>query len=279
MRIGYTGWTWFLNEVTDPSTFTTNYKKYFEQFLLEVSNLGYETVENFSFLADYYKDQEAELMDQVDRYGLKFENLYFYFSNDPEKDIEKAKVYIEFMKKIGAHYMNMQGVMWKDTPFIRPTDRGGILKYAELANTIGKMCSEAGIKACMHPHMNTLVFMEDQVDLFMENTDPKYVYMCMDTAHTTLAGMHAPSFAKKWGKRMGYVHLKDVDPNENAHPEWPMKRFLPLGYGCVDFRGVVAALKEEGYDDILCVELDYQPVCNYKSAMDSRNYIRNVLGM
>ena len=52
MRIGYTGWTWFLNEVTDPSTYATNYKKYFEQFLLEVSNLGYETVENFSFLAD-----------------------------------------------------------------------------------------------------------------------------------------------------------------------------------------------------------------------------------
>ena len=49
MRIGYTGWTWFLNEVTDPSTYATNYKKYFEQFLLEVSNLGYETVENSVF--------------------------------------------------------------------------------------------------------------------------------------------------------------------------------------------------------------------------------------
>ena len=279
MKIGYTGWTWFLNEYTDPSTFGTFYKKYFEQFCLEASNLGYETIENFSFLADYYKDEADVLKEQFERYGLKFENLYFYFSNDFDADVEKAKGYIEFMKKIGAHYMNMQGLMWKDTPFIRPTDRDGVMEYARLANTVGKMCAEAGIKACMHPHMNTLVFKEDQIDLFMENTDPQYVYLCMDTAHTTLAGMHAPSFAKKWGKRMGYVHLKDIDPNENAHPEWPMKRFLPLGYGCVDFKGVVEALKEEGYDGILCVELDYQPVCNYKSAMDSRNYIRNVLGM
>lgn len=279
MKIGYTGWTWFLNEYTDPSTFGTFYKKYFEQFCLEASNLGYETIENFSFLADYYKDEADVLKEQFERYGLKFENLYFYFSNDFDADVEKAKGYIEFMKKIGAHYMNMQGFMWKDTPFIRPTDRDGVMEYARLANTIGKMCAEAGIKACMHPHMNTLVFKEDQIDLFMENTDPQYVYLCMDTAHTTLAGMHAPTFAKKWGKRMGYVHLKDIDPNENAHPEWPMKRFLPLGYGCVDFKGVVEALKEEGYDGILCVELDYQPVCNYKSAMDSRNYIRNVLGM
>ncbi len=279
MKIGYTGWTWFLNEYTDPSTFGTFYKKYFEQFCLEASNLGYETIENFSFLADYYKDEADVLKEQFERYGLKFENLYFYFSNDFDADVEKAKGYIEFMKKIGAHYMNMQGLMWKDTPFIRPTDRDGVMEYARLANTVGKMCAEAGIKACMHPHMNTLVFKEDQIDLFMENTDPQYVYLCMDTAHTTLAGMHAPTFAKKWGKRMGYVHLKDIDPNENAHPEWPMKRFLPLGYGCVDFKGVVEALKEEGYDGILCVELDYQPVCNYKSAMDSRNYIRNVLGM
>ena len=279
MKIGYTGWTWFLNEYTDPSTFGTFYKKYFEQFCLEASNLGYETIENFSFLADYYKDEADVLKEQFERYGLKFENLYFYFSNDFDADVEKAKGYIEFMKKIGAHYMNMQGFMWKDTPFIRPTDRDGVMEYARLANTVGKMCAEAGIKACMHPHMNTLVFKEDQIDLFMENTDPQYVYLCMDTAHTTLAGMHAPTFAKKWDKRMGYVHLKDIDPNENAHPEWPMKRFLPLGYGCVDFKGVVEALKEEGYDGILCVELDYQPVCNYKSAMDSRNYIRNVLGM
>lgn len=277
MRIGYTGWTWFLNEVNDPSTFATNYQKYFEQFLKEAADLGYETIENFSFLADYYMGQEKELKELVDRYGLKFENLYFYFSNDAEKDLEKAKQYLDFMQKIDAHYMNMQGVMWKDTPFLRPIDREGILRYAELANKIGRMCTERGIKACMHPHMNTLVFQEDQVDLFMENTDPDHVYMCMDTAHTTLAGMDAPRFAKKWGKRMGYVHLKDVDPNPDAHPEWPMKRFLPLGYGCVDFKGVVQALREEGYDDILCVELDYQPVCCYKSAMDSRNYIHNVL--
>ena len=173
----------------------------------------------------YVTAEEKELMEQVNRYGLKFENLYFYFSNDAEKDLEKAKGYIEFMKRIGAHSMNMQGVMWKDTPFIRPTDRSGVLEYAALADKIGKMCAEAGIKACMHPHMNTLVFQEEQVDLFMEHTDPRYVYLCMDTAHTTLAGMHAPNFAKKWGKRMGYVHLKDVDPDENAHPEWPMKRF------------------------------------------------------
>ena len=278
MKIGYTGWTWFSNEVTDSQVSAANYQKYFEQFLKEIADLGYETAENFSFLADYYKGQETEFVALVEKYGLKFENLYFYFSDDPEFDLKKAAEYIEFMKKVGAHYMNMQGVMWKDTPFLRPTNREGILQYAELANKIGAMCAGAGIRACLHPHANTRIFTEEQIDLFLENTDPRFVSLCIDTAHTTLAGINAPAAARKWGKRIGYVHLKDVDPDETLHPEWPMKRFLPLGYGCVDLKGVVTALKESGYDGILCVELDYQPVCNYKSAMDSRSYIHNVLG-
>lgn len=279
MKIGYTGWTWDTDEYRDWAPFNEFHKENFEQFLREVSNLGYETAENFSFIADYYEDDVQGFKDVVAKYNMKFENLYFYFTDDEAADCENAKKYVSFAKEVGAHHMNMQGVMWKDTPFNRPTDKETILSYARRSNVIGKMCAEAGIKACMHPHANTAVFTEEQIDLFVENTDPQYVWLCLDTAHITLAGMHAPTAAKKYGKRVGYMHLKDLDPNPEAHPEWPMRRFLPLGYGCVDFKGVVRSLKEEGYDGILCVELDYQPVCNYKSAMDSRNYLRNVLGL
>ena len=129
----------------------------------------------------------------------------------------------------------------------------------------------------MHPHANTALFHQDEIDLFMANTDPEYVFLCVDTAHTTLAGMDAPAFIRQYGKRVGYMHLKDIDPDASLNPEWPMKRFRPLGYGCVDFKGVVDELKNAGYDGILCVELDYQPVCNYRSAQISREYLHNVL--
>lgn len=277
MKIGYTGWTWDTDERREWAPFNEFHKENFEQFLREISNLGYETAENFSFIADYYDDDVQGFIDTMKRFHVKFENLYFYFSDDAEADERNAVKYIAFAKAVGAGHMNMQAVMWKDAPFVRPTDREAVLDYARRANRIGKLCAQAGIKACMHPHANTRVFTQEQVDLFMQNTDPAYVYLCVDTAHTTLAGMDVVAVARQYGKRVGYVHLKDLDPNPLAHPEWPMRRFLPLGYGCVDFKGFVSALKGEGYDGILCVELDYQPVCNYKSAMDSRNYIRNVL--
>lgn len=279
MRVGYTGWTWIQNERDNWNPINDRHKENFEQFLREVSDLGYETVENFNWIADYYADDIEGFKNVVSKYNLKFENLYFYFSNNPEKDYEEAEKYVKFMKATDVHYMNMQGVMWSDKPYQRPTNEETILSYAALANKIGKLCKENGIKACMHPHANTAVFTKEQIDVFMENTDPEYVYLCVDTAHTTLAGMYAPALIKEYGKRIGYMHLKDIDPDESLNPEWPMKRFRPLGYGCIDFKAVVKELRNAGYDDILCVELDYQPVCNYRSAQISREYIHNVLGL
>ena len=40
-----------------------------------------------------------------------------------------------------------------------------------------------------------------------------------------------------------------------------------------------AALEEEGFDGVLCVELDRPEVCNFHSAEVSRIYIRDVLGL
>ena len=80
---------------------------------------------------------------------------------------------------------------------------------------------------------------------------------------------------EKYADRIVYVHLKDVDPDQEEHAAWPMASFRPLGYGTVDFKGIYKVLKKHGYDGVLCVELDNPPVCNYKAAMDSRNYIHN----
>ena len=96
--------------------------------------------------------------------------------------------------------------------------------------------------ACFHPHANTPVFTEEQIDLLMANTNPELVTLCLDTAHTTLAGMDPVKAFDKYADRLGYVHLKDVDPDESVHPEWPMKRFRPLGVGTVDFKGIYNCL-------------------------------------
>lgn len=272
MKIAYTGWTWLINH-------QDNHKWEFEQFLKEVSDLGYDSVENFAFITKYFDNDAAAVNALLAKYKLELINLYLHFTGDPEADYQSAVDYVEFMNKTGTKYLNMQGVMWNDAPNDRPIDEKVIASYAELSNKIGKLCRDNGMVACFHPHFNTAVFHENEIDFFLENTDPELVSLCLDTAHTNIAGMDVVKAFDMYASRIAYVHFKDVDPDVTIHPEWPILRFLPLGNGTVDFKGVYKTLKNHGYDGVICVELDNQPVCNYKSAMVSRKYLHDVLGL
>ncbi|NLC27477.1 MAG: sugar phosphate isomerase/epimerase, partial [Campylobacteraceae bacterium] len=84
---------------------------------------------------------------------------------------------------------------------------------------------------------------------------------------------------KKYLDRIGYVHFKDVDPNAEEYEKWPMNAFCELGIGHINFKGIYKVLKNGGYDGVICVELDHRRVCNYKSAMISRRYLHDVLGI
>ena len=269
MRVAYTGWTWLVNH-------KDNHKWEFEQFLKEVADIGYDSVENFAFITGYFDNDADEVAGLLKKYGLHMANMYQHFSDDNDADYEKAVAYVDFMKKINSDHLNLQGTMWREEPWDRPINKERLLAYAEVSNKIGKLCSENGIKACMHPHANTAVFTEEDIDFYAANTDPDYVYLCMDTAHTLLGGMDPVKAFTKYAERIGYVHLKDVSPVE-AVPGQRMSRFVPLGMGTVDFLGVYNALKGGGYDGVLCVELDRPHICNYKSALISRQYIHNVL--
>lgn len=272
MRIAYTGWTWLVNH-------QDQYRFEFEQFLKAMRDLGYGAAENFAFIKGYFDGDASAVRALLDRYGVELANLYLHYSDDDEADYRAAVEYVDFMEKVGATHMNLQGTMWRDQPFSRPTDAQRVLGYATLSNRIGRLCESKGMKACFHPHMNTPVFTREQIELLLSNTDPRYVWLCLDTAHTVLAGMDPVEAVRRFGSRIGYMHLKDIDPDPNASPEWPMNRFLPLGMGTVDFKGIYKALRGFGYDGVLCVELDNPPVCNYHAAMVSRQYLHNAIGL
>ena len=269
MRAAYTGWTWLVNH-------QDNHKWEFEQSLKEAADLGYVAVENFAFIRDYFDNDADAVAQLLKKYNLEMANFYLHLSDDEEKDKQNAREGIAFMKKIGATFMNLQAIMWHDEPNERPTDEAVVKDYARRSEEIGKMCTEAGIKACFHPHANTHIFTEKEIDLLMANSTPGNLYLCLDTAHTMVAGMDVVSAFERFADRLAYVHFKDVDPDQNLAP---MKRFRALGDGVVDFKGVYNVLKKNGYDGVICVELDNPAVCNYKSAMVSARYLHDVLGL
>ena len=276
MKVAYTGWTWINNR--DPEAA----KRLLENSFRECKFLGYDYVENFAFIRDYYAENPQELVDLTKACGVNLVNLYGHFTFDVEKSLEIAKEQVKFLADIGGKWYNCQnGGFGDDGPSERPTNPEMIDKMCEITNRLGEYAKSFGVTVCFHPHYGTCVFSQEDIDYFAAHTNPEYVSFCFDTAHTTLAGICPVKLVHQYGSRIGYMHLKDVDTYalSKAEGRAKMASFRALGHGTVNFPAVKAALEEEGYDGVLCVELDRPEVCNFHSAEVSRIYIRDVLGL
>ena len=253
MKAAYTGWTWIHGDQETA-------KRQLEQSFKECKFLGYDTVENFAFIRDYYKDDPGELRKLADDCGVELVNLYGHFDLDIEGSLKRAMEQVDFLSEIGGKWYNCQHGGFGEEPFERPTDPKMIDTICEIVNRLGKYASEKGVTVCFHPHYGTCVFSQSDIDYFAAHTEPEYVSFCFDTAHTTLAGMDTYALSKAQGREK-------------------MASFRALGHGTVDFPAVKAALTEVGFDGVLCVELDQPEVCNFHSAEVSRIYLRDVLGI
>ncbi len=275
MQVAYTGWTWIKSGDRDLAV------RQLEDSFRDCKYIGYDHVENFAFISDYFEDP-SELKAIVDKYDLDLCNLYGHFMFDAEAEIAKAKKQIDFLAGVGGRWFNCQnGGFGDDGPRERPTDPEKLDVMCYIANTLGEYAIGKGVKLCFHPHYGTCVFNESDIDYFAEHTNPEYVYFCVDTAHTTVAGMDPEALIRKLGKRIAYMHLKDVDTYALRTAEGPQKMaaFRTLGHGTVNFPAVKAALEEVGYDGILCVELDNPKISNYHAAEVSRTFLRDVLDL
>ena len=147
---------------------------------------------------------------------------------------------------------------------------------------------EAGIRTVIHQHLGTLVESGDEVRRFLDATDPALVGVCLDTGHWTFGTGGEPAAAvRELRERIWLVHFKDADPAvmaESRRQGWDGLTstehgvFCELGKGCVDFPGVLAALREVGYEGWIVVEQDILPGMGdpRESARRNRAYLRSI---
>ena len=277
MKVAYTGWTWITHR-GDPE----GAKRDLEASFRECKYLGYDYVENFAFIRDFYAENPQELVDLQKKYDLSLVNLYGHFGFDEEEMLGIAKKQVEFLAAVGGKWYNCQNRGFGDEgPPERPTDPKMVDTMCRIANRLGEYAKTLGVTVNFHPHYGTCVFSQSDIDYFVKNTNPNHVSICIDTAHTVLAGIDPVGLIKQLGSRIQYMHLKDVDTYalSKADGRAKMGTFRALGLGTVNFPAVKAALEEIGYDGVLCVELDRPAIGNYNAAEWSRKYIKLALGL
>ncbi|NUP49886.1 MAG: TIM barrel protein [Catenulispora sp.] len=122
--------------------------------------------------------------------------------------------------------------------------------------------AELGIRACLHPHLGTMIETGEDVDRLLERS---VTPLCLDTGHLFAAGGDPALVARQAPDRILHTHVKDVDAALAArvradsltyHDAVRAGLYTRPGEGDADIAGVVAALEGNGYQGWYVLEQD-----------------------
>lgn len=139
-----------------------------------------------------------------------------------------------------------------------------------------------------HPHAETHVEYEDQIEALLAQTDPSRVSLCLDTGHHAYRGGDPVSFMRRHHRRIPYLHLKSVDREKQMQVERDKipfalavagDVFCEPSTGAVDFPAFLEVLREINYEGYAMVEQDMYPAPFDKPlpiAQRTRTYLREI---
>src|SRR6202453_4408587 len=151
----------------------------------------------------YYPDDAEGLMRHIFQMGVNFVSITggSATGNTRFEDLDSRQAVVEnhfamarFSRRFGCQ------VQKTNTGRRRPggTTDPDLKVMAGTLDVLGKrMSEELDMQLGVHPHLNSQLQTQHEVDFIMENTNPKYVGLVLDTGHFTMAGMDPISLGKK----------------------------------------------------------------------------------
>ena len=193
---------------------------------------------------------------------------------------------------VGGKHVVVIPEMWRDP------STGAVLEDRNLTaeqwqkkttgmNELGKaMFEKYGVRAQYHPHADSHVDTEENVYRFLDGTDGEFVNLCLDTGHISYCGGDNIAIIERAPERIGYLHLKQVDPEVRAKVEaedLPFGEAVKLGAMTEPPRGIpempplLAAVEKLGIDVFAIVEQDMYP-CEVDAPLPIAKRTRQYLG-
>lgn len=273
----------------------------FQQVLDEIKETGYLGTE----LGDwgYMPTDPAMLRAEIDKRGLTLLGAFVPVAlADEEQHAQGAEVALRVAKLMyEAGYGDAFVVLADENGTVRErtfnagriTPEMGLTKeqwkvYAAGAERIAKAVKDKyGIRTVFHHHCAGYVETPNEIETLLSLTDPKLVGLCLDMGHYAFGGGDPVKALEKYRDRIWHVHFKDFSPDaakasREANGDYfdAIKRgvFCELGKGAVDFKSIVALLRDMDYDDWAVVEQDILPgMGNPKlCAKSNRDFLRSL---
>jgi inosose dehydratase len=269
------------------------------RFLDEVAEVGYDWLELGPY--GYLPHDPSQLADELARRELKVAGGTVHGFSGLHRPADWPGI-AAITRKVAALTAAAGGqhVIFVPVPGYRDDKTGAYLEPAKLdddqwrtminaTNELGQLVAEEyGLALQFHPHADSHVETQEQTERFLDQTDPRYVGLCLDTGH--LAYRHADNVAliARYPERIGYVHIKQMDPGIVAVADAEGLAFgqaVAMGASCEPPRGepviteVAQALTQLDRDLFVVVEQDMYPVAFDQPkpiAQRTYHYLRSV---
>jgi inosose dehydratase len=252
------------------------------RFLDELAEAGYRWLELGPY--GYLPTDPGRLADELAARGLRCAAGTVGGVGGPHKNLPAVMAETRRVATLTAA-AGGQNLVFVPVPGYRDDATGGYLEASELSadqwrellgntNTLGRMVSEEyGLSLRFHPHADYQVEDQRQVERFLDGTDPRFVSLCLDTGHLAYRRADVLGLIRKYSERVGYVHLKQMDPALAARAgaeDLAFAQAVRLGVSVAppagapampDVLAALAALDPSPGGDLFCVvEQDMYPV-------------------
>lgn len=234
-----------------------------ERVLTEMKEIGLTATE---FGPQGWLPVEAQARaEAISKFDLKPVGAFFLAimhapNYDPMPAVEKE---LEAFRVAGGEYLILACDSGREGYDNRPVldDEGWKTLFHNL-DRIKERAAKDGVTACVHPHWGTMIQNVEEVEKMMAESS---IGLCLDTGHLAAGGADIVKLTQKYADRVDIVHAKDIHkdmtdkllPHELTWSEGVRAgMFAPIGEGDIDFRAVVDALNEAGFDGYYVLEQD-----------------------
>ncbi len=251
------------------------------RFLDELADVGYEWLELGPY--GYLPTDPAQLSDELERRGLKVAGGTMHGHSGLHRPDDHPAILAQ-TRKVAAltSALGARHVIFVPVPGYRDDTTGAYLEPAHLdddawktmiraTNELGRVLAEEyGVRLQFHPHADSHVETQEQTERFLDDTDPRYVSLCLDTGHLAYRRADNVAIIRNYPDRIGYVHIKQMDPDIVARAEREDLAFgqaVAMGASCEppqglpDIPSVAEALRGLDHAELfVVVEQDMYPV-------------------
>jgi len=223
----------------------------------------------------------AAVRDLLSQHELKFVALSSgNLLSDPavaKKSISEHAAHAKFLRDAGGLYLQVID----NRPKGRAATPADYKNLGKALTELGKRTADLGIPLGYHNHMGSLGERPEELDQIMNASDPRYLKLELDIAHYCQGGGDPAKAVEKFGDRLLFMHIKDVERLPGGKDPQHSYRFVELGHGLVDIPAVFEALRKVNFRGWAVVELDEIPENAHspkEAAAANKEYLQEKLG-